>query len=89
MFADMPAADTPGHTGARGEVLCFRIVMVSALSTNFLHTLLDDIRERGAMDQLTSDHADCGMSARVKDVMHALGHSKSKPCCQHQNFAKH
>jgi len=40
---------------------------------------------------LMSDHADCEMSVRVKDILRALmiGHWKSEPCCQHQNFAEH
>jgi len=43
------------------------------------------------MDTLTSDHANCEMSARVKDVLRSLmiGHWKSEPCYQHQNFAEH
>jgi len=52
---------------------------------------MDNIRERGAMDVLTSDHANHEMSARVNDILRALmiGHWKSEPCCQHQNFAEH
>ena len=40
---------------------------------------------------LTSDHANCEMSARVKDILRALmiGHWKSEPFCHHQNFAEH
>ena len=59
--------------------------------SEFPNTLLDNIRERGAMDVLTSDHANCEMSARVKDVLRALmiGHWKSEPYHQHQNFAEH
>jgi len=43
------------------------------------------------MDVLISDHANYDMSARVKDILRALmiGHWKSEPCCQHQNFAEH
>jgi len=52
---------------------------------------MDNIRERGAMDVLMSDHANYEMSARVKDVLRALmiGHWKSEPHHQHQNFAEH
>jgi len=59
--------------------------------SEFPNTLLDNIRERGAMDVLTSDHANCEMSARVKDVLRALmiGHWKNDPHYQHQNFAEH
>ena len=52
---------------------------------------MDNIRERGAMDVLISDHANYEMSARVKDILRALmiGHWKSEPYYQHQNFAEH
>jgi len=43
------------------------------------------------MDTLMSDHANYEMSARVKDILRSLmiGHWKSEPHCQHQNFAEH
>jgi len=43
------------------------------------------------MDVLMSDHANYEMSARVKDILRALmiGHWKSEPYYQHQNFAEH
>jgi len=43
------------------------------------------------MDTLISDHANYEMSARVKDILRLLmiGHWKSKPYYQHQNFAEH
>jgi len=43
------------------------------------------------MDTLISDHANYEMSARVKDVLWSLmiGHWKSEPYYQHQNFAEH
>jgi len=44
---------------------CCRFCLVS----EFPNTLLDNIRERGEMDTLTSDHANCEMSARVKDIL--------------------
>jgi len=94
VFADVPAVDTPGCTGAqtfvgRSSLLtdCCGFCSVS----EFPNTLLDNIRERGAMDTLTSDHANYEMAARVKDILQLLmiGHWKSKPCYQHQNFAEH
>jgi len=93
-FADVPAVDIPGHAGAQmfagqSSLLtdCYGFCSVS----EFPNTLLDNIRERGAMDTLISDNANYEMSARVKDVLRSLmiGHWKSKPCCQHQNFAEH
>jgi len=93
-FADVPAVDTPGFTGAqifvgRSSLLtdCYGFCSVS----EFPNTLLDNIRERGAMDVLTSDNVNCEMSSRVKDILRApmIGHWKSEPYCQHQNFAEH
>jgi len=94
VFADVPAVDTPGHAGAqmfvgRSSLLtdCYGFCSVS----EFPNTLMNNIRERGAMDVLISNHTNCEMSARVKDVLQALmiGHWKSEPHCQHQNFAEH
>jgi len=85
---------TPGCTGAqtfvgRSSLLtdCYGFCSAS----EFSNALLDNIRERGAMDTLTSDHGNYEMSARVKDVLGALmiRHWKSEPHCQHQNFAEH
>jgi len=71
-FADVPAVDTPGFTGAqtfvgRSSLLtdCSGFCSVS----EFPNTLLDNIRERGVMDTPTSNHANCEMSAKVKDVL--------------------
>jgi len=94
LFADVPAVDTPGCTGAqifvgRSSLLtdCYGFCSVSECP----NTLLDNIRERGAMDTLISDHANYEMSARVKDVLRSLmiRHWKSEPYYQHQNFAEH
>jgi hypothetical protein len=38
----------------------------------FVNTLEDNIRERGAIDKLISDSAKAEMSDRVKDILHAL-----------------
>jgi len=94
LFADLPAVDTPGYAGAqifvgRSSLLtdCYGFCSVS----KFPNTLLDNIRERGAMETLISDHANYEMSARVKDILQSLmiGHWKSEPYYQHQNFAEH
>jgi len=72
LFADVPAVDTPGYTGAqtfvgRSSLLtdCYGFCSVS----EFPNALLDNVRERGAMDTLMSDHANYEMSARVKDIL--------------------
>jgi len=94
IFADVPAVDTPGCAGAQMFVgrtsfltNCYGFCSVS----EFANALLDNIRERGAMDMLISNHTNCEMSAEVKDILRALmiGHWKIEPCCQHQNFAEH
>jgi len=66
LFADVPAVDTPGYTDAqifvgRSSLLtdCYGFCSVS----EFPNTLLDNIRERGAMDTLISDHSNYEMSA--------------------------
>ena len=60
-------------------------------TNEFVNSLLDSIRERGAMDKLMSDHANYEMSTRVKDILRApmVGHWKIEPSCQHQNFGEH
>jgi len=94
LFADVPAVDTPGYASAqifvgRRSLLtdCYGFCSVS----EFPNALLDNIRERGAMDTLISDHANYEMSARVKDILWSLmiRHWKSEPYYQHQNFAEH
>ena len=94
VFADVAAVDTPGYTCAqtfvgRSSLLADAYGMAS--TNEFVNTLLDCIRDGGAVDQLTSDHANYEMSSRVKDTLRALmiGHWKSEPYCQHQNFAEH
>jgi len=93
-FADAPAVDTPGCTGVQmfvGQSSLLTDCCGFCSASEFPNTLLDNIRERGAMDVLMSNHANCEMSARVKDILRALmiGHWKSEPHCQHQNFADH
>jgi len=58
MFADVAAVDTPGYTCAqifvgRSSLLADAYGMVS--TNEFVNTLLDCIRDRGAMDKLISD----------------------------------
>jgi len=69
IFADVPAVDAPGSTGAqifvgRSSLLtnCYGFCPVS----EFPYNLLDNIRDWGAMDVLISNHANYEMSARVK-----------------------
>ena len=59
-------------------------------SSEFVNALEDVIKKRGAMDKLTSNSATVEISARVKDIFHALciNDWQSEPRYQHQNFAE-
>ena len=59
-------------------------------TNEFVHTLEDEIRARGAMDLLITDGARVETSARVKDILRALiiRHWESEPKYQHQNYAE-
>jgi len=66
VFADVAAVDAPGYTCAqmfvgRSSLLADACGMVS--TNEFANALLDCIRDRGAMDKLTSDHANYEMSS--------------------------
>ena len=56
----------------------------------FVNTLLDVIRRRGAMDKLISDSAKVEQSKRVQDVVRMLliGVWQSEPHHQHQHFGE-
>jgi Reverse transcriptase (RNA-dependent DNA polymerase) len=56
----------------------------------FVNTLEDQIRLRGAMDRLLSDRAQSEISKRVKDILraYAIGEWQSEPNNQHQNPAE-
>ena len=55
-----------------------------------MNALQDQIRERGAMNQLLSDQAQVEISAGVKKILgvYAIGNWQSEPYHQHQNFAE-
>ena len=56
----------------------------------FIHTLLDVIRNRGAMDTLVSDRAKSELSNKVQDVLrhYCIDAWQSEPHHQHQNAAE-
>ena len=58
-------------------------------SKEFVNTLEDVMRKRGAMDKLISDSTAVETSDRVKDILRALiiNDWQSEANCQHQNFA--
>ena len=69
------------------------IIDVYGMSTEkqFVNTLEDVIRKRGAMDKLITDSAKVEMSRRVLDILRALCIDgwQSEANYQHQNFAEH
>ena len=92
VFSDTPAVDC-GVTAAQLFVGRESLVAdVYGLKTDkeFVNTLEDNIRERGAMDKLISDCAKAEMSERVKQILRALCISSwySEPYHQNQNFAE-
>ena len=56
----------------------------------FVNTLEDNIRKRGAMDKLISDRAQVEISGRVLDILrsYVIDSWQSEPHYQHQNFAE-
>ena len=56
----------------------------------FINTLEDQIRKRGAMDKLISDRAQVEISEKVRDILGAylIDDWQSEPHHQHQNYAE-
>ena len=93
VFGDVPAVDTGGVKCA--QVFIGRKTLVVDIygmktKSQFVNTLLDNIRRRGAMDCLISDHAAEAMSQRVLDVLRHLMIDSwtSETHQQQQNFAE-
>ena len=94
VFADTPAIGTNGQKMAQIFVgrKSLAIDVYGIGNTNeFVNTLEDVIRKRGAMDLLISDSARVETSRRVQDILRALCIKdwQSEPNYQHQNFAEH
>ena len=90
VYADTPAVDG-GATYAQvfiGRTSLLIDVYGMLKPSNFIDTLLDCIRERGAMSKLVSDFANVEISKRVKDVARSLYMKmwQSEPGYQHQHF---
>ena len=92
VFSDTPAVDS----GVKAAQLFIGrkslVADVYGLKTDkeFVNTLEDNIRERGAMDKLISDCARAETSTRIKDILRALVISdwQSEPYQENQNFAE-
>ena len=89
IFSDTPAVDS-GVTSAQFFVGCESMVCdVYPMKTSkqFVNTLEDNIRDRGAMNQLISDSAQVEISNKVQDILRSLFIKswQSEPYYQHQN----
>jgi hypothetical protein len=92
VFSDTPAIDG-GETCAQifvGTETLVTDVYGMKSEKQFVNTLEDNIRERGAMSRLLSDRAQVEISARVVDILRALhiGQWQSEADQQHQNPAE-
>ena len=92
IFSDTPAVDD-GSTMA--QFFCGRDTLVCDAygiksTKQFINTLSDNIRKRGAMDTLISDGGKYEISKRVTDLLHSLfiQDYQSEPYHQHQNMAE-
>ena len=94
IYAETPAIGTNGQTMAQifvGQRTLLIDVYGMSNEAQFVNTLEDVIRKRGAMDKLITDSAKVEMSKRVKEIARALAIAtwQSEPHYQHQNFAEH
>ena len=92
IFSDTPAVDD-GSTMA--QFFCGRDTLVCDAygiksTKQFINTLSDNIRKRGAMDTLISDGGKYEMYKQVTDLLHSLfiQDYQSEPYHQHQNKAE-
>ena len=92
VYSDTPAIDS-GVTTAQFFVGCDSMVCyVYGIKSDkqFVNTLEDNIRERGAPTKLVSDRAQVEISEKVQDILRTLfiGNWQSEPYQQHQNPAE-
>ena len=92
IFSNTQAVDS-GVTSAQFFVGCDTMVCDAypmKTSKQFVNTLEDNIRERGAMNRLVSDSAEVEISVKVKDILRTLiiDSWQSEPYYQHQNPAE-
>ena len=94
IYAEVPAVASGGCN--RAQIFVGRkslVIDVYGMSSDaqFVNTLEDVIRKRGAMDTLISDSARVEISERVKTILRNLFIKdwQSEPNYQHQNFAEH
>ena len=92
IFSDTPAVDDGSKCA---QFFVGRETLVSDVygmktDKEFVNTLEDNIRRRGAMDKLISDRAKAEISEKVLDILRALMIKdwQSEPYHQHQNFSE-
>ena len=92
IFSDTPGVDD-GSTMA--QFVCGRDTLVCDAygiksTKQFINTLSDSIRKRGAMDTLISDGGKYEISKRITDLLCSpfIQDYQSEPCHQHQNKAE-
>ena len=93
VYSDTPAVDSGGITSAQFFCGCVsKIVDIVGMKSDkqFVNTLEDNIRKRGAPTKLVSDRAQVEISDKVKDILRALciGDWQSEPHQQQQNPAE-
>ena len=94
VYAEVPAIGTNGQTMAQifvGRSSHVTDVFGMTNEDEFINTLSDVVRKRGAMDTLVSDHAQVEMSKRVNEFLreYIIRARQTEPNYQHQNFAEH
>jgi hypothetical protein len=92
VFSDTPAIDD-GSICAQlfvGRTTLFSEAYGMKNGKEFVSTLEDVIRKRGAMDKIISDRAQIEISRKVTDILRAyrIDDWQSEPHHQHQNFAE-
>jgi len=92
IYADEPALDD-GCTHAQIFVgRQTQVIDVYPLKSikDFVHTLMDNIRQRGAMSILSSDYAEVETSQYAADICRAytIDDKQSEPHYQHQNYSE-
>ena len=92
IYSDTPAING-GQTRAQifvGRKTLLTDVYAMKSDSEFVNTLEDTIRQRGAMDILISDSAQVEISKKVLDILRAyrIDDHQSEPHHQHQNFAE-
>jgi len=92
IFSKTPAVDS-GVTAAQlfiGKHSLVSDIYPLKSTSQFVNTLEDMIRARGAMSELISDYAQCEISNKVVDIlrMYNISNWHSEPYHQHQNPAE-